>query len=145
MSGKRDKLATARLYGIADLGYLEESALEESVAALLEGGVDLLQLRAKNHRANRIKSFAERILPLCRAAGVPLIINDFAGLVSEVGADGAHLGQDDGDLARARRGMGPGAGTSNSPSWPTLSDRPAEVTVSTSAGKTRVPPVCRRS
>ena len=109
MSGKRDQVATARLYGIADLGYLEESALEESVAALLEGGVDLLQLRAKKHGANRIKSFAERILPLCRAAGVPLIINDFAGLVTEVGADGAHLGQDDGELALARRGMGPDA------------------------------------
>lgn len=107
MSGKRDRLAGARLYGIADLGYLEQSALEESVAALLEGGVDLLQLRAKNHRESEILSFAERVLPLCRSAKVPLIINDYTSLAREVGADGVHLGQDDGALAPAREELGP--------------------------------------
>lgn len=109
VSGKRDRLAGARLYGIADLGYLEESALEQSVAALLEGGVDLLQLRAKNHRESEIRSFAERVLPLCRSAKVPLIINDFSSLAREVGADGVHLGQDDGALAPAREELGPAA------------------------------------
>ncbi|GHU29832.1 hypothetical protein FACS189497_08540 [Betaproteobacteria bacterium] len=48
------------------------------------------------------------MLPLCRVAGVPLIINDDLALALEVGADGVHLGRDDGEAADARRVLGPG-------------------------------------
>jgi thiamine-phosphate pyrophosphorylase len=46
---------------------------------------------------------ATRLLALCRAAGVPLVINDDLALALEIGADGVHLGRDDGDPAAARR------------------------------------------
>ena len=49
------------------------------------------------------------LLPLCKAHGVPLIVNDDWRLASELGAQGAHLGEDDGDLAAARRSWGPDA------------------------------------
>ena len=69
---------------------------------MLAGGADLIQLRAKNHDLATIRRVAEKILPLCRAAGVPFILNDFPALAGEIGADGVHLGQDDGSLESAR-------------------------------------------
>ena len=48
------------------------------------------------------------LVPLCRAAGVPFILNDHAALAAALGADGVHLGQDDGSLAAAREITGHG-------------------------------------
>ena len=44
----------------------------------------------------------------CRAAGVPFILNDHPALAAEIGADGVHLGQDDGSLTAARDLTGSG-------------------------------------
>ena len=95
------RLQDARLYGIVDLGYVEESRCEAITESLLAGGVDLLQLRAKNCEASRIGEIARRMAPLCRGAKVPLIVNDHVEIALEVGADGVHLGQDDGCLSEA--------------------------------------------
>ena len=101
-------LSQARLYCILDLGYVSEAAAEQATAALLSGGADLLQLRAKNHDTDTIRRVAERLLPLCREAGVPFILNDHPGLAAELDADGVHIGQDDGSLAAARAIVGEG-------------------------------------
>jgi len=98
----------ARLYCILDLGYTSEERSEEVTAALLAGGADFLQLRAKNHDLATIERVARRLLPLCRAAGIPFIINDFPDLAAAIDADGVHIGQDDGPLAAARDIVGPG-------------------------------------
>lgn len=45
---------------------------------------------------------AQQVLPLVRAAGGLLILNDQPHLVPIVGADGAHIGQDDMTVAAAR-------------------------------------------
>ena len=45
---------------------------------------------------------------LTAAAGVPFIINDHPWLVPRTGADGAHIGQDDGPITAAREKAGPG-------------------------------------
>jgi thiamine-phosphate pyrophosphorylase len=90
------------LYCILDLGYVQETAVERVTAALLAGGAGLLQLRAKNHSIAVIENVARRVLPLCRAAGVPFILNDHPGLAATLGADGVHLGQADGSLSAAR-------------------------------------------
>jgi thiamine-phosphate pyrophosphorylase len=97
-----ERLRDARLYGIADLGYIAEHDLEQTVQAMCEGGVDLLQLRAKSFDESRIEEFGCRIEPITRAAGVPLIINDFPELVPTIGAEGAHVGQDDRAIEDAR-------------------------------------------
>lgn len=102
-------LSAARLYAILDLGYLAPERLEEAAAALLQGGADVLQLRAKGHPPDAVAGFVRRVLPACRAAGVPLIVNDHPHVAAATGADGAHLGQDDGPLAAARELLGPGA------------------------------------
>jgi len=96
-----------KLYAILDLGYTPESAAADSAKSLIEGGADLLQLRAKNHDPATIRRVAEILIPLCRAAGVPFILNDYPTLAAELGADGVHLGQDDGLLAAAREIIGP--------------------------------------
>lgn len=94
------------LYCILDLGYVAEENAVTTAVALLEGGADLLQLRAKNCDSTTIRGVAASLLPLCRAAGIPFILNDFPAMAAELGADGVHLGQDDGPLAAAREWMG---------------------------------------
>jgi len=96
-----------KLYAILDLGYTPEATAADTTKSLLEGGADLLQLRAKNHDIATIRRVAEILIPLCRAAGVPFILNDYPALAAELGADGVHIGQDDGTLARAREIIGP--------------------------------------
>jgi thiamine-phosphate pyrophosphorylase len=97
-----------RLYCILDLGYTPEACAEEATGSLLAGGAHLLQLRAKGKDLATIERVARRLLPLCRAAGVPFILNDFPALAAALDADGVHIGQDDGPLAAAREIVGPG-------------------------------------
>lgn len=101
-------MGNARLYAILDLGYASEETAVATTASLLAGGADLLQLRAKGKDLATIRRVAEILIPLCRAAEVPFILNDHPALAAELGADGVHIGQDDGPLAAARATMGPG-------------------------------------
>ena len=95
-------LSTARLYGILDLGYVGADDLERVAESLLAGGVDVLQLRAKGADEAAVEALANRLVALTERAGVPLIVNDFPQLVPSVGAQGAHVGQDDFSVADAR-------------------------------------------
>lgn len=73
--------------------------LLEKVRAALEGRIALLQYRRKKGNASE----AWQIVELAHSYGVRVVINDDVALALEVGADGAHLGRDDGDLALARK------------------------------------------
>ena len=99
----------ARLYGIVDLGYLTADDCVRATLSLLEGGVDVLQLRAKGHERREITQIAYELAPLCRAGNVPFIVNDFVEIAREVGADGVHLGQDDGEIGDARAALPAGS------------------------------------
>ena len=88
-------IAACRLYGFLDAAYLGTRDPADLVHQLLAGGVDMIQLRAKTWSDDDIAAIARRVLPLTRAAGVPLIINDHVELARRVGADGVHLGQED--------------------------------------------------
>ena len=96
------KLAAAKLYGIIDLGYISAEQVERVAAQMCEGGVDIIQLRAKGQDEHFIEELANRIQPILSAASVPFIINDHPELVPSVGADGAHVGQDDLAVGDAR-------------------------------------------
>lgn len=102
------RLERACLYGIVDLGYVGEARAATAARGLLDGGADLLQLRAKGHDTATILRVARVLLPLCRNAGLPFILNDHPELAAELDADGVHIGQDDGTLAAARACVGPG-------------------------------------
>lgn len=73
------------------------------VAAALDGGVRLIQYRNKGAASAERRRQAEALARLCRARGACLIINDDAELALEVRAAGAHLGEDDGNVAAARK------------------------------------------
>ena len=79
------------------------------VTGPLTAGPALLQYRNKAANAALRREQAAALLPFCRSAGVPLLINDDWSLAAELGADGAHLGEDDGGLAQARAALGPEA------------------------------------
>ena len=79
------------------------------VAPLLGHGVAWLQYRNKTAGAALRHEQATALQALCAAAGVPLLVNDDAALARAIGAAGAHLGEDDGDIAAARRLLGPDA------------------------------------
>lgn len=96
-----------QLYAILDLGYVQAGEAVAVTRALLAGGADLLQLRAKGHPPGEIEHLARLLLPLCRDAGVPFIVNDYPAIAMAVGADGIHIGQDDGTLAATREIVGP--------------------------------------
>ncbi|MFO1234482.1 MAG: thiamine phosphate synthase [Rivihabitans pingtungensis] len=66
----------------------------------------LLQYRNKSTDPALRLAQAQTLRALTRAAGVGLIINDDVALAAQVGADGVHLGRDDGDIAAARARLG---------------------------------------
>jgi len=100
--------ARARLYGILDTGYLAPADFPQAARELIAGGAGILQIRAKRESAGVIEALARGVHPLTRAAGVPLILNDFAEIAAAVGCEGVHVGQDDESVARARATVGSG-------------------------------------
>ena len=102
----RLSLSNARLYGIVDFGYVEETAVAEVTGSLLKGGADVIQLRAKGIPLETISAAAEKIIPLCKTARIPFILNDYPEMAVTLGADGVHIGQDDGTIADVRKLVG---------------------------------------
>ena len=76
--------------------------LAARVRAALDGGLAALQYRRKTLAS---LEEAKSVAALCRAKAVPFIVNDDIELALASGADGVHLGRDDGDLAAARKKM----------------------------------------
>ena len=107
------------LYGITP-EWDDTPRLLDAVALAAKNGMRALQLRRKTASADAIAQQAKALLPVCRAHDVVLIINDDWRLALSVGADGAHIGRDDGDIAQARAALGPraliGASCYNDPS-----------------------------
>jgi thiamine-phosphate pyrophosphorylase len=83
--------------------------LEDVVLQAVAGGVDCVQLREKQLATRDFVEQAERLQPLLRDVGVPLIINDRIDIAMAVGADGVHLGQGDMPVPLARQMLGPDA------------------------------------
>ncbi|MGP1676569.1 MAG: thiamine phosphate synthase, partial [Burkholderiales bacterium] len=80
--------------------------LVSKVGQALRGGASVVQYRNKTAPPELRLEQGRALAALCRAAGVAFIVNDDVALALELGADGAHLGADDGNLADARRRLG---------------------------------------
>jgi thiamine-phosphate pyrophosphorylase len=78
------------------------------VEAALLGGVAAVQYRDKSGDVARRHEQASELVALCRRFGAPLIVNDDLRLADLCGADGVHLGRDDGSLREARIILGRG-------------------------------------
>jgi len=81
----------------------------DAVAAAIDGGVDVVQLREKTMEDGVFLELADDMRLLCAAKDVLFIVNDRVEAARLVGADGVHLGQDDVSVADARRALGPDA------------------------------------
>ncbi|OGA19683.1 MAG: thiamine-phosphate diphosphorylase [Betaproteobacteria bacterium RIFCSPLOWO2_12_FULL_63_13] len=80
--------------------------LAEKLTAAIAGGARLFQYRNKSPDRAARRTQAESLLGLCRDAGATLIVNDDLELALAIGADGVHLGRDDGSVAAARARLG---------------------------------------
>ena len=94
------------IYLVTDDGCLQGRALIECVREALEGGVTLVQYRAKTASSAEMYAEALQLKALCDSFNVPLIINDRLDIAMAVGAAGVHLGQDDLPCAVARKLLG---------------------------------------
>ncbi len=77
--------------------------LKETLAA---APVACLQIRLKDLENSALVQAGAAITEVCHAAGVEVILNDFPDLVAQIGADGAHIGQDDMDYFSSREVLG---------------------------------------
>ena len=94
------------IYLVTDDGCLQGRPLLECVREALEGGVTLVQYRAKTASSAEMYNEALQLKALCDSFKVPLIINDRLDIAMAVGAAGVHLGQDDLPCAVARKILG---------------------------------------
>jgi thiamine-phosphate pyrophosphorylase len=92
------------LYAITQTEHKSCQQVIAEVAAAIKGGAVVIQYRDKNPLDAMY--LASELLTLCRAHHIPLIINDDIELAAKIGADGVHLGQQDGTIQRARQRLG---------------------------------------
>ena len=91
-----------RLYAIIDLSYVSDNQAPAILKKLIDGGIDVVQLRGKNRSVNELAAVAEQLLEQTMAANIPFIINDHAAVADRVGVQGVHVGQDDDSIAQVR-------------------------------------------
>jgi thiamine-phosphate pyrophosphorylase len=101
------RLAGARLYLCTD-GRRRSGDLVPFLDAVLDGGVDIVQLREKGLEAREELALLEVFADACRRHGRLLAVNDRADVALAAGADVLHLGQDDLPVPVARQVLGPG-------------------------------------
>ena len=108
-----DRLRTAlRLYLLADAGLVRVESLPLVVAGAIRGGVTAVQLRAKTATTLELLELARDLNAICRARGVPFIVNDRVDVALAAEANGAHvghIGEEDLSPHDARRLLGPDA------------------------------------
>lgn len=97
------------LYAVTDSAWLHGRTLASCVREALAGGATFVQLREKHMTTDELVEKARTILPICREARVPFLIDDDVEAARLVGADGVHVGQSDTACAEARRILGPDA------------------------------------
>lgn len=93
----------ARLYGIIDLGYVETADVVRIAEQMIEGGVDLIQLRGKGRSIDELAQLAAELHQRTAESSTPLIANDHSEIASRVPLEGVHVGQNDDAIETVRR------------------------------------------
>jgi thiamine-phosphate pyrophosphorylase len=101
MDFRRQRLQAAHLYLVCD------DRPDRFLAAVLRGGVDIVQLRMKDSDEDAILAAARRFRAACDAHDALFILNDRPDLVQAAQADGVHVGQADTATVQARELVGP--------------------------------------
>lgn len=88
-------IAGCRLYGFIDTAYIGDRDPVTLTRQLIDGGVDIIQIRAKGRTTWQVINIGLGIVEAAHARGVPVIVNDDIEAAYEIRADGVHLGQED--------------------------------------------------
>src|SRR5215831_10715350 len=96
-------LNDCRLYGIIDLGYVDRSDAARVIEQMIEGGVDLIQLRGKNKSIGELMELAAELHGVTGKSSTPLIVNDYAEIARQRPVEGVHVGQDDDPIEIVRQ------------------------------------------
>jgi thiamine-phosphate pyrophosphorylase len=97
------------LYLVTDPHLAGQRRLLDVVAAAVQGGVTLVQLRDKEAEGRALLEQARALKAVLDPAGVPLLINDRIDIALAAGAAGCHVGQTDLPAEEARALLGPDA------------------------------------
>ena len=90
-------MSLPRLYAVLDTGVAASRGwtVADLGQAFLDGGAQLIQLRAKHLDARALLDAADRLVRLAEPAGARIIVNDRADVAAMCGAAGVHVGQED--------------------------------------------------
>lgn len=102
---RRERLERARLYVVTGARQ-DEGDLPAFLAAVLEAGADIIQLREKDAEAGDILRWSEVFRAAADRHDALFVVNDRADLAVASGADGVHLGQNDLSPSWARQLVG---------------------------------------
>ena len=92
------------LYAITQTDHKSGDIIINEVAAAIKGGAAIVQYRDKNPADAPF--LGRELVRVCHQHEVPLIVNDDVELAARVGADGVHIGKEDGAIAEARKQLG---------------------------------------
>jgi thiamine-phosphate pyrophosphorylase len=92
------------LYAITQTDNKSGDTIINDVISAIKGGAVIVQYRDKNPLDAVF--LASELVKICHQHQVPLIINDDVELAARVGADGVHIGKEDGAIAQARKRLG---------------------------------------
>ncbi|MDI1279333.1 thiamine phosphate synthase [Methylobacter sp.] len=98
------KFPASGLYAITQTANKSGDTIINEVAAAIKGGAVIVQYRDKTPADAPF--LARELVKICHQHGVPLLINDDIELAALVGADGVHLGREDGAVTQARKQLG---------------------------------------
>lgn len=97
------------LYVIIDPDACRGRSAVDVARMALDGGATVIQWRDKRRLATEQVDDARAVADVCHEHGAIFIVNDYPELVSAVGADGVHLGQDDAAIESVRPIVGAAA------------------------------------
>lgn len=103
---RRDRLSRARLYVVTD-ARRERGDLEDFLDMILEAGVDIVQLRAKEAEGSDLLRWGQAFREAAGRHGALFVVNDRPDVAVALEADGVHLGQNDLPADVTRRLVGP--------------------------------------
>lgn len=101
-----DRRPPCQLYLISPLDVTGGFA-DRLARALDAAPVAAFQFRVKGVDQHEAARLAEPLQRICADRDVAFIVNDSVSLAKRLGADGVHLGQEDGDAREARSVLGP--------------------------------------
>jgi thiamine-phosphate pyrophosphorylase len=100
------ELTHCQLYGILDLNCISASDTLRVAEAMIEGGVDLIQLRVKERSIGELTDLAAELHELTCRSSISMIVNDHVEIARKVPVEGVHVGQDDDAICVVREKAG---------------------------------------